>query len=129
LEYVPFEEWTMAQEINNPANKPAINGNFNEYSMDVGGRVEVSQLRERSTPMLKETLISIQRLAESMTVRWKHSPYEYFEFGTPDSYEVNRIPCVVSSTAESWTLNVDKVRGAILTFEFKEQSVGFPYFI
>ena len=128
LEYVPFEDWSLAQEINNPANKPAINGNFNEYSMDVGGRVEASQLRERSIPMLKETLISVQRLAESMTVRWKHSPYEYFEFGTPDSYEVNRTPVVVSSTAESWTLNVDKVRGAILTFEFKEQSVGFPYF-
>ncbi|MFN8343536.1 MAG: alpha-L-rhamnosidase N-terminal domain-containing protein [Spirosomataceae bacterium] len=127
-EYVSFDDWSTAHELNNPANKPAVNSNFNEYSMDLGGRAETSQLRERSIPLLNESLIGISRLAESMTVRWKRSPYEYFEFGAPDSYEVNRIPCVVSSSTQSWTINVDKVRGSILTFEFKEQSVGFPYF-
>jgi alpha-L-rhamnosidase len=127
-EYVPFEEWLPAQELNNPANKPAINSTFNEYSTDLSGRVEVSQLRERSIPLLQETLIPVSRLAESMTLRWKRPPYEYFECGTPDTYEVSRLPCVVSSTPQSWTINVDKARGAVLTFEFKEQSVGFPYF-
>lgn len=127
-EYVPFEEWLLAQELNNPANKPPINSTFNEYALDISGRVEASQLRSRSIPLLKENLLSVTKLAESMTVRWKRSPQEYFEFGTSDAYVVQRLPCVVSSTPQSWTVNVDKDRGAILTFELKEQVVGFPYF-
>ena len=50
-----------------------------------------------------------------MTVRWKRSPQEYFEFGTPDAYVVQRLPCVVSSTPQSWTVNVDKDRCLLYT--------------
>ncbi|MFN4147525.1 MAG: alpha-L-rhamnosidase N-terminal domain-containing protein [Runella sp.] len=127
-DYIPYDQWLPALELDNPANKPAINANIREYMLDLAGEVPNTQLRERSVPLIQETLIPALRLAESFWLRWRRTPEEYFEFGTPDAYEVLRLPCVTSNTPQRWTLNLDGQRGAILTFEFAEQAVGFPYF-
>lgn len=127
-DYVAFDNWLTAKEIDNPANKPAINGTMVEYANDLSGRVPISQLRERSVPLLRENVVKATKLAESLWVRWLRSPYEYFECLTPDAFEPTRTACVSASTASSWTVEMDGTRGAVLTFEFNEQSVGFPFF-
>jgi alpha-L-rhamnosidase len=126
--YEFFESWLSAIEIENEANKTAINGNFLDYAHDLNGTVEASQLRERSVPMLQETLVPAKALAESLRVMWKRPSQEYFESLTPDAFEADKNPCVVSNTDQSWVVSLDGVQGSVLTFEFEQQSVGFPYF-
>lgn len=127
-DFEAFEIWPLAMELSGDANKPAINTSFSNYADDVSGAVANTQLRRRSVPMLQETLVSAKRLAESAWVQWRKSIVEYFEFLTPNAFEVSRSDSAFEMTAKKWTLNLDGYRGALLTFEFEQQNVGFPYF-
>lgn len=127
-DFTPFEEWLQAMEIEGAPNKPAINLKFNEYSTDLNEQVAFSQLRERSVPLLQETKVPVIKLAESGWVRWKRPPVEYFESLTKDAYQLTKTPSAIERSTQNWSVNLDEERGAYLTFEFKEQIVGFPFF-
>lgn len=127
-EFTPFETWLQATELEGAANKPAINLRFNDYLNDLHDAVPNSQLRERSVPLLEETKVPVSQLAESAWVRWKRSPQEYFEFLTKDAFQIIQTPSVNEKSTQTWTVNLDNERGALLTFEFKDQIVGFPFF-
>ncbi len=127
-DFTPFEEWLRAMELEGAANKPAINLKFNDYANDLNEAIPSSQLRERSVPMLQETKVPVAQLAESAWVRWKRPVIEYFESLTKDAYQVIRTPSVTERSTQNWTVNLDDERGALLTFEFNTQIVGFPFF-
>ena len=128
VNFIPFEEWLPASELEGAANKPAINLRFSDYANDLSEPVELSQLRMRSVPLLQESKVPVFQLAESASVRWFRPPIEYFESLTKGSYQIIKLPLANEKTAQNWTLNLDGERGALLTFEFVEQLVGFPSF-
>jgi alpha-L-rhamnosidase len=126
--FIPFEEWMPVLELEGEANKPAINLKFNDYANDLNESEHFSQLRERSVPLLQEIKVPVFQLVESASVRWFRPPIEYFESLTKGAFQVIKLPLTNEKTAQSWTVNLDGERGALLTFEFVEQLVGFPFF-
>jgi alpha-L-rhamnosidase len=126
--YEFFETWQPAFEIENQPDKPAINGLFLDYANDLYDKIEGSQLRERSVPMLLENLVPVKKLRESARIIWKRPAQEYFESLSYDAFEVDRTPCAIENANGTWTTSLYGEQGSLLTFEFEQQSVGFPYF-
>jgi len=127
-DFTPNQDWLPAMPLECPADKPAICATYPEYQLNFQGDPNVSQLRARSIPLMRETLVPVARLAESCWIEWVHSPEEYFEFLPPQSFRPDRQPSAKEATAGSWDIELDGRRGAALTFEFTEQMVGWPYF-
>jgi hypothetical protein len=127
-DFIPNQDWLPAMPLECPADKPATCATYPEYMLDFRGDPNVSQLRVRSIPLMRETLVPAARLAESCWIEWVRSPEEYFEFLPPQSFRPDRQPSAKEATAGSWDVELDGRRGAALTFEFTEQVVGWPYF-
>jgi hypothetical protein len=121
-------QWMPAMKIGCPSDKPPICSTFTDYALDTSGDPGIAQLRKRSIPMMAETRIPVERLAESLWLHWNREPEEYFETLPPESFTVDRTPCATPVTPGQWSVELDARRGAALTFAFHEQSVGFPYF-
>lgn len=121
-------DWLPAMPLGGSPNKPALATNYYEYQLDVGGGPADTELRPRSIPMLEESLVPAERLAESMWAEWRRPPQEYFECRVPDALTVHREPCAVEAQPGVWRVELDGRRGALLTFEWREQVVGWPRF-
>ena len=126
--FTPNQDWLPAMPLECPADKPAICSTYPEYMLNFRGDPDTSQLRARSIPLMRETLVPAARLAESCWIEWDRSPEEYFEFMPPNSFRPDRKPSATEGAAGSWDVELDGRRGAALTFEFAEQMVGWPYF-
>ena len=126
--FTPNQDWLPAMPLECPANKPAICSTYPEYMLDLQGDATVSQLRARSIPLMRETVVPAAGLAESCWMEWVRSPEEYFECLPPNSFRPDRQPSAKEVTKGSWEVELDGRRGAALTFEFTEQMVGWPYF-
>ena len=127
-EFNTSSDWLPAMPLDCPSNKPPICGNYPEYMLEMRGDAAESQLRARSIPMLRETLVPAKGLAESCWIEWLRPPEEYFEFVPPNSFRADRQSCALERAPDSWEVELDGRRGAALTFEFAEQMVGWPYF-
>ena len=127
-EFTPNRDWLPAMPLECPADKPAICSTYPEYMLEARGDPNESQLRARSIPLMRETLVPVARLAESCWIEWIRSPQEYFEFLPPESFRSDRQPAAKETAAGTWEVELDGRRGAALTFEFTEQMVGWPYF-
>jgi len=127
-DFVPNQDWLPAMPLDCPADKPATCSSYPEYMLDFEGDRKVSQLRARSIPLMRETLVPAARLAESCWIEWVRSPEEYFEFMPPQSFRASRQASAKEAAPGSWEVALDGRRGAALTFEFAEQMVGWPYF-
>ena len=120
--------WLAPMNLDCPADKPPACSAYPEYAMEIRGTKEVSELRRRSIPLLKETIIPVKGLSESLWIDWKRPPEEYFDNSTPGSFEAFRTPCATQMDTASWKVKLDGSRAAALTFEFEEQIVGWPRF-
>jgi hypothetical protein len=127
-DFVPDHDWLPAMPLDCPADKPVMCANYPEYMLDCDGDPKVSQLRARSIPLMRESLVPAARLAESCWIEWVRSPQEYFEFMPPQSFRPDRQPSAKEAGEGSWEVELDGRRGAALTFEFTDQMVGWPYF-
>ena len=67
-------------------------------------------------------------LAESLWIEWKRPIEEYFECCPPQAFRAIREPAAKEITAGEWEVKLDGARTAALTFEFKEEMAGWPYF-
>ena len=126
--FLPPDEWLPAMTLDCPPDKPPICSTYTDYLMETRGDRETSYLQPRSIPLLQELMVPVARLAESCWILWKRPPQEYFAVVTPDAFSVERVPCCTEDSQGRWTVALDGVRGAALTFEFEEGIVGFPYF-
>jgi hypothetical protein len=127
-EFNPSADWLAAMPLTGSPNKPALSAGYYEYMLDIGGGPADAELRRRSIPMLREQIVPVAKLAESFWLEWLRPPQDYFEFRVPDAFRDVRRPCASESSAGVWEVDLDEQRGAVLTFEFAEQGVGWPQF-
>ena len=121
-------DWLPVMQLGGSPNKPAVATNYYEYMLDVGGSAADTELRPRSIPLLRETLVPAQRLAESHWLEWLRPPEEYFECRTPGAFRAAPARLAHETASGQWEVKLEGTRGAALTFEFAEQVVGWPYF-
>gem|GEM_PF-232012 len=127
-DFVTTNDWLPAMPLAGSPNKPALSAGYYEYQLDVGGGPPEVELRPRSIPLLRESLVPVTKLSESLWLEWLRPPQEYFEFRPPAAFKELREPCAVQVSPSVWKLELDGKRGAVLTYELTEQVVGWPYF-
>ena len=98
-DFTPNQDWLPAMPLECPADKPAICSTYPEYMLDLQGDPNVSQLRARSIPLMRETLVPVAGLAESCWIEWVRSPEEYFECLPPNSFRPDRQPSAKEAAA------------------------------
>ncbi|HKJ66327.1 MAG TPA: alpha-L-rhamnosidase, partial [bacterium] len=101
---------------------------YPEYTLEIQGDRETSALFERSVPLLDEYRVPIRQLTEAYRIHWNRPPQEYFEFVPPQSYTADPLNSVQSTGKQTWEVDLEKDSGVALTFELKNQIVGWPYF-
>lgn len=127
-EFALTEDWLPAMPLTCPADEPAICSTYTEYMMDLQGEHGAAKLRARSIPAMVEHLVPVSGLAESCSIDWTRPIDDYFEFLVPDAFRVDRQPSARALSPGVWVADWLDRRGAVLTFEFAEQMVGWPYF-
>jgi hypothetical protein len=126
--FAPTPDWLAAMPLAGSPNKPAVCAGYYEYMLDVGGGPASAELRPRSVPMMRETLVPVRQLTESLWLEWRRPPRDYFEMRVPDAFGEIRQPCAAEAEPGTWSVPLDGRRGAVLTFELAEQVVGWPRF-
>ena len=126
--FAPNEDWLAAMPLGGSPNQPALLTRYVEYATGVRTGPAGSELRTRSIPMLRETLVPVARLAETLRIKWLRPAEEYFECRPPHAFEVDRQACATDLAPGQWKVTCDGLGGAALTFELAEQIVGWPYF-
>ena len=126
--HAPDESWLPAMEIEGSPNAPALATRFYEYTGGFRNSPAGCELRPRSVPLLREVRVPVKALQESLWVKWKRPPTEYFESRTPQAFDVERAVSALEMVEGRWRTHLDGVRAAALTFDLPEQLVGFPYF-
>lgn len=127
-DYEPDDNWIPSMDIFGQADQTALATRYGDYLMDSSALATPTQLRARSVLPLLEREVPAWRLAEAFEVEWKRPPREYFELLFPDAYTPTRTNPVQVDEGDRWEVKLEKGKGAVLTFEFREQIVGFPYF-
>lgn len=128
-DYTPGSEWVYAMELGGRADRSQLATDYPEYLQDYwASNRDVSRIRPRSIPLMREYRVPVSKLAESMWLTWDQDPRTYFEMNTPHSYRADRTPCAVQENDSTWSVVASDGRAAVLTFELGEQVVGFPAF-
>lgn len=76
--------------------------------------------------MMKENNVSVDKLVETAWVTWKRPCEEYFDMLVPNAYEAEWADLAHKKSNDAWEVKDSLGKAAILTFDFKEQSVGWP---
>lgn len=126
--FVMDDNWVKPALVSNSGAYPAVCNWSSEYVWEIFGSREVSEIRQRSVPMMKEVDVPVSKLSESMWIDWKRSPEDYFDMIVPDAFDVIREPVTTHNTKDSWIVTPNHDHAAALTFEFAEQGVGWPCF-
>lgn len=127
-EYQTDNHWLKAMVIDLPADKPPIASPYDEYQQEIRADPDDCSIRRRSIPLMKEMDVTDVSLLDSFGVVWKSEPARYFEFVTPGLYEHSPLIEFREGANGSYSVRIDPPEAAVLTFEFKEQIVGFPFF-
>mgnify|MGYP003363909324 FL=1 len=122
------DNWVKPALVSNSGAYPAVCNWSSEYVWEIFGSREVSEIRQRSIPMMKEFDVPVAKLSESMWIDWKRSPEDYFDMIVPDAFDVIREPVTTHNAKDSWIVTPNHDYAAALTFEFAEQGVGWPCF-
>jgi hypothetical protein len=128
IDFRPNDDWLSAMPLDCPVDKPPIASGYRDYALDVRAIAANTELRPRSIPLMREGLVPVKQLTESLSLEWRRPPEEYFECLTPNSFKVDRAPSAKKIGENAWRVDVDSPRAAILTFELNEQIAGWPYF-
>jgi alpha-L-rhamnosidase len=127
-EFKGADQWPKAMLLNGSPQRPALSTNYYEYTLDPGSGPPDTELRPRSIPLLKESFVSGAKLSKSFWLRWDTTPRDYFDFRVPEAFKVVEGDCARESGPGEWTVELDGTRSAALTFELKDQIVGWPGF-
>ena len=83
-------------------NQPALSAGYEDYLFDIGGGPADAELRPRSIPLMRESLVPLRRLSESHRLEWLRPPQEYFEFRPPAAFQKVRQPCASEASPGVW---------------------------
>jgi hypothetical protein len=122
--------WTPAMPLDCPADKPAACSGYSGNDLIERADPNRSSLRLRQIPLLRESEVPARRLAESGRVQWLRDPADWFEFRMPNSFRIEQQPVAKERNGQAWELPAaaDPRQGLFVTFEFREQIVGWPQF-
>ena len=127
-DFVANADWLPAIESTASASRPSICAGFAEYQWEIFGNPAASEVRKRSIPMMRENEVGINKLVESAWVTWKRPAEEYFDMLVPNAYDAEWATIAHEKAPGVWVVDEQPGKAAILTFDFKEQSVGWPHF-
>ncbi len=120
--------WLKAAELWGNACQTALSAGAPDYLYDSGPEGE-TQLRGRTIPMLKETEIKAARFVEAHILKWNQDPFSYFDMLIHNAYEPIDGNPVMETTSDQLTVKLTNgTTGVVLTWEMKEQVVGWPGF-
>lgn len=121
-------DWIKASVVSSSGAHPAVCNWSSEYVWEIFGDKDISEIRRRSIPMMKECYVPVSHLSESMWIHWKRPAEEYFDMVVPNAFDVIRQAVAQENGSGAWVVSPNGNRAAALTFEFKEQGVGWPCF-
>jgi hypothetical protein len=124
--YAATADWLSSHESETSAAKPSISTDIPDYQWQIYG--VNGDIRERSIPMMIENEVPVKQLTESALITWKRPAEEYFDVMTKDAYTAERSEIAHTDGPNSWTVPSNGKKAGVLTFEFKEQCVGWPHF-
>lgn len=127
-QYQADSTWRPAMELSGSPNKPALSAGYYEYMMDVGGGPADAQLRPRSIPLMSESWVPAEKLAEAFWLDWRVPVRDYFDFRMPEVFTARPAEFIKQAAPGTWTFETEGSRGAALTFVLDEQVVGWPAF-
>ena len=108
--------WYKAMELDASPEQATITGTYNNYLEDTDFEDQWrSSLRPRSIPMISEHLVTANHVFAG-SVKWSGNPNDFWEFGTPDLFRVDRIPFG----------EVIKHHSLVLRYELPQCMVGWP---
>ncbi len=122
------DEWLKAMPVGGRADKPSLANGYPDYQWDPSSDDSQTALQKRTIPLMKEYLVPVSKLSESMYIDWKQDPRTYFDMLTRDAYDVDRHESARQLSPNSWQVEQAGDKAAVLTFELPEQAVGWPYF-
>lgn len=120
--------WVKASVVSSDGTRPAVCNWSSEYVWEIFGNKDLSEIRRRSVPMMREYYMPASHLTESMWIKWKRPAEDYFDMIVPDAFDVIRQPVVSEGNGGAMVVSPNTGHAAVLTFEFKEQGVGWPCF-
>jgi len=123
--YAVNADWLSTHESGTSAAKPSISTDIPDYQWQAYGD---GSIRERSIPMMIENEVPVKQLTESAWITWKRPAEEYFDVTTKNAYIAERADIARPDGVNSWTVPSNGNKAAVLTFEFKQQCVGWPHF-
>ena len=120
-------EWLASVELPGPSDKSSISDGYPDYLLGIKGNTQ-TELRERSVPPMLENKVRVKQLTESFWIDWKLPVDNYFDMNIPDAYVATKMEPAPEYKDTAVTIFPKGDQSALLTFEFAQQSVGFPYF-
>lgn len=126
--FSPDEAWHSAMICGTKASKPAICNEYPSYDYEISGSDSESFLRARSVPFMKETKFPAKQLKDSIWLSWKVPVKEYFDFKTPEAFRIIKKASAEKINGNEWLVKSKDDANALMTFEWEEQGVGWPYF-
>lgn len=127
-DYQNSDSWPAAMIIEGASDKPTIAHSYPDYLYEAGSQSDENALLPRSVPFMDERLVYVKQLTESHRVKWIGIPDDYFDFLHPDGYEIIPVSSCESAGNGMWRVHMPEQEAAVLTFEFSEQIVGWPFF-
>ncbi|MBK5263004.1 MAG: alpha-L-rhamnosidase N-terminal domain-containing protein [Peptostreptococcaceae bacterium] len=127
-EFVTDNNWLASKIYGSYGDKPTVCNDTPEYMWQISGKKENCSIRERSVPLMKETIIDGFTLCEGAWIDWKRPAEEYFESITPNAFDFDWGKPAKEIKDGEWKIEVRKNRAAAVTFECREQMVGWPNF-
>ncbi len=127
-EFVTDNNWLASKIYGSYGDKPTVCNGTPEYMWEISGNKDICSIRERSVPLMKETIIDGFNLSEGAWIDWKRPAEEYFESITPNAFDFDWGKPAKEIKNGEWEIEVSKDRAAAVTFECREQMVGWPNF-
>ena len=98
-------QWLSAMPLAGSPNKPALSTNYDEYTLNLSGGPADAELRPRSIPLLRETLVPAAGLSETLWLDWHSTPEDYFDFRIPDAFSAAREQFAVETAPGQWRVH------------------------
>lgn len=125
--FTPSTDWLPAMLLDCPATLPPSCSTYPDHLLDTMADRSTGALVPRSIPLLREHPVLVERLVEAYTITWHRPAEEYFAVLTPGAFTAE--PLTVTDAGPSvWRTILAGDTARALTFAFRDQHVGFPFF-